>query len=155
MFYCTSFDHGRSFCLGTVPNGFRSIKVLTRMTHPKLLTAPKVPKKIKKKQKDEWNKLPDVSDNEDPALQPRSMFDDPKRLKAASTSAMKSRLRDRLMSRLRDRLIELLNFPVSPMYKLAIRYRFQYENDPTLLLIRHEVDDLWIECVAADQPLRD
>uniref|UniRef100_A0A915HK58 Uncharacterized protein n=1 Tax=Romanomermis culicivorax TaxID=13658 RepID=A0A915HK58_ROMCU len=50
---CTSSDHGRSFCLGTVPNGFRSIKVLTRTTHPKLLTAPKVPKKKKKKQKDE------------------------------------------------------------------------------------------------------
>uniref|UniRef100_A0A915IY74 Uncharacterized protein n=1 Tax=Romanomermis culicivorax TaxID=13658 RepID=A0A915IY74_ROMCU len=69
MYDCTSSDHGRSFCLGTVPNGFRSIKVLTRTTHPKLLTAPKVPKKKKKKQKDEWNKSLDVSDNEDPALQ--------------------------------------------------------------------------------------
>uniref|UniRef100_A0A915K0F0 Uncharacterized protein n=1 Tax=Romanomermis culicivorax TaxID=13658 RepID=A0A915K0F0_ROMCU len=37
---------------------------LTRTTHPKLLTAPKVPKKKKKKQKDEWNKSPDVSNDE-------------------------------------------------------------------------------------------
>uniref|UniRef100_A0A915J865 Uncharacterized protein n=1 Tax=Romanomermis culicivorax TaxID=13658 RepID=A0A915J865_ROMCU len=47
MFHCTSSDHGWSFCLGTVPNSFRSIKVLTRTTHAKLLTAPKVPKKKK------------------------------------------------------------------------------------------------------------
>uniref|UniRef100_A0A915IVT4 Uncharacterized protein n=1 Tax=Romanomermis culicivorax TaxID=13658 RepID=A0A915IVT4_ROMCU len=60
-----------------------------RTTHPKLLTAPKVPKKKKKKQKDEWNKLPDVSDDEDPALKPRWILDDPKRLQAAVTSAMK------------------------------------------------------------------
>uniref|UniRef100_A0A915LAW5 Uncharacterized protein n=1 Tax=Romanomermis culicivorax TaxID=13658 RepID=A0A915LAW5_ROMCU len=62
-----------------VPNGFHSVKVLTCTTHPKLLTASKVPKKKKKKQKDEWNKSPGVSDDEDPALQPRSMFHDPKR----------------------------------------------------------------------------
>uniref|UniRef100_A0A915KA94 Uncharacterized protein n=1 Tax=Romanomermis culicivorax TaxID=13658 RepID=A0A915KA94_ROMCU len=72
MYDCTSSDHGGSFCLGTVPNGFGSVKVLTHMTNPKLLTAPKVPKKKKKKQKDEWNKSPDVSDEEDPALQPQS-----------------------------------------------------------------------------------
>uniref|UniRef100_A0A915KP86 Uncharacterized protein n=1 Tax=Romanomermis culicivorax TaxID=13658 RepID=A0A915KP86_ROMCU len=81
-FDCTSYDLGRSFCLGMVPNSFRSVKVLTRTMHPKLLTAPKVPKKKKKKQKDEWNKSADVSNNEDPALQPRSIFDDPKRLQA-------------------------------------------------------------------------
>uniref|UniRef100_A0A915K5V3 Uncharacterized protein n=1 Tax=Romanomermis culicivorax TaxID=13658 RepID=A0A915K5V3_ROMCU len=37
-----------------VPNGFRSVKVLMRTMHPKLLTTLKVPKKKKKKQKDEW-----------------------------------------------------------------------------------------------------
>uniref|UniRef100_A0A915K6I4 Uncharacterized protein n=1 Tax=Romanomermis culicivorax TaxID=13658 RepID=A0A915K6I4_ROMCU len=68
-----------------VPNHFRDVKVLMQITHPKLLTAPKVPKKKKKKQKDEWNKLPDVSYDEDLALQPRSVFDDPKRLQAAVT----------------------------------------------------------------------
>uniref|UniRef100_A0A915KYJ6 Uncharacterized protein n=1 Tax=Romanomermis culicivorax TaxID=13658 RepID=A0A915KYJ6_ROMCU len=67
---CTSTDHGRSFCLGMVPNGFCNVKVLRRTTHPKLLIAPKVPKKKKKKQKDEWNKSPDISDDEDPALKP-------------------------------------------------------------------------------------
>uniref|UniRef100_A0A915L0X9 Uncharacterized protein n=1 Tax=Romanomermis culicivorax TaxID=13658 RepID=A0A915L0X9_ROMCU len=68
MYNCTSSDYSQSFCLGTVPKGFREVKVLTCMTHLKLLTAPKVPKKKKKKQKDEWNKSPDVSDDEDPAL---------------------------------------------------------------------------------------
>uniref|UniRef100_A0A915K5M7 DNA-directed DNA polymerase n=1 Tax=Romanomermis culicivorax TaxID=13658 RepID=A0A915K5M7_ROMCU len=112
MFDCTLSDHGWSFCLGTVPNGFGSLKVLRHTTHPKLLTTPKVPKKKKKKQKDEWNKSPDVSDDEDPALQPQLIFNDPKRLQAAVMSAMKSNLT--------DQLIELLIFPVSPMYKLAI-----------------------------------
>uniref|UniRef100_A0A915L6Y4 Uncharacterized protein n=1 Tax=Romanomermis culicivorax TaxID=13658 RepID=A0A915L6Y4_ROMCU len=130
-----------------VPNGFRSVKVLMRMTHPKLLSAPKVPKKKKKKQKDEWNKSPDVSDDEDPALQPRSLFDDPKCLQAAITSAMKSRLT--------DRLIELLNFPVSPLYKLAIRNHLQYKTDTMLPPIPQEVDEVWIDRLAADQPLRD
>uniref|UniRef100_A0A915IYN0 Uncharacterized protein n=1 Tax=Romanomermis culicivorax TaxID=13658 RepID=A0A915IYN0_ROMCU len=69
MYNCTSSDHGWSFCLGTVPNGFRKVKVLMHTTHPKLLTALKVPKK-KKKRKDEWNKSLDVSNDEDPALQP-------------------------------------------------------------------------------------
>uniref|UniRef100_A0A915KR08 Ribosome biogenesis protein NOP53 n=1 Tax=Romanomermis culicivorax TaxID=13658 RepID=A0A915KR08_ROMCU len=63
-----------------------------RTTHRKLLTTPKVPKK--KKQKDEWNKSVDISDDEDSALQPRSILDDRKRLQAAITSAMKSNLRD-------------------------------------------------------------
>uniref|UniRef100_A0A915ICX5 Uncharacterized protein n=1 Tax=Romanomermis culicivorax TaxID=13658 RepID=A0A915ICX5_ROMCU len=48
MYDCTSSNHGQSFCSGTMPNGFRSIKVLTCRTHPKLLTARKVPKKKKK-----------------------------------------------------------------------------------------------------------
>uniref|UniRef100_A0A915JF04 Ribosome biogenesis protein NOP53 n=1 Tax=Romanomermis culicivorax TaxID=13658 RepID=A0A915JF04_ROMCU len=77
------------------------------MTHPKLLTTRKVPKKKKKKQKDEWKKSLDISDDEDPALQPQSLFNDPKRLQAAVTSAMKSRLM--------DRFIKLLNFLVTPL----------------------------------------
>uniref|UniRef100_A0A915J9N7 Uncharacterized protein n=1 Tax=Romanomermis culicivorax TaxID=13658 RepID=A0A915J9N7_ROMCU len=144
MYDCTSSDHGRSFCLGTVPNGFHSVKVLMPTSHPKLLTAPKVPKKKKKKQRDEWNKSPDVSDDEDLALQLRSVFDDPKCLQAAVTTAMKSNLT--------NQIIELLNFPVSPMYKLAIRDRLQYD-DPVLPPIPHEVDDVWIERVATYQPL--
>uniref|UniRef100_A0A915KV79 Uncharacterized protein n=1 Tax=Romanomermis culicivorax TaxID=13658 RepID=A0A915KV79_ROMCU len=72
MYDCTSSNHGWSFCLGMVPNGFGDVNVLMRTTHPKLLTAPKVPKKKKKKQKDEWNKLMDVSNDQDPALQLRS-----------------------------------------------------------------------------------
>uniref|UniRef100_A0A915K647 Uncharacterized protein n=1 Tax=Romanomermis culicivorax TaxID=13658 RepID=A0A915K647_ROMCU len=96
MIDCTSSGHDLSFCLGMVPNHFGNIKVLTRTTYPKLLTTPKVPKK-KKKQKDKWNKSVDVSDDEDPALQPRSLFHDPKRLQAAITSAMKSRLTDGLI----------------------------------------------------------
>uniref|UniRef100_A0A915L8B0 Uncharacterized protein n=1 Tax=Romanomermis culicivorax TaxID=13658 RepID=A0A915L8B0_ROMCU len=90
--------------------------------HLKLLTASKVPKKKKKKQKDEWNKSPDVSDNEDPALQPRSIFDDRKGLEAAVTSAMKSNLM--------DQLIKLLNFLVSPMYKFSLRDCLQYKLIP-------------------------
>uniref|UniRef100_A0A915JRH3 Uncharacterized protein n=1 Tax=Romanomermis culicivorax TaxID=13658 RepID=A0A915JRH3_ROMCU len=146
MLDCTSSDHSRSFCLGTVPNGFPSPKVLMLTMHLKLLTAPKVPKKKKKKQKDEWNKSPDVSDDEDPAVHPQSLFDDWKRLQAAVTSAMKSRLM--------DGLIKLLNFPVSPIYKLAIRDRIQFDSDPALPLIPHKVNDVWIKCIAADQPPR-
>uniref|UniRef100_A0A915J0C6 Uncharacterized protein n=1 Tax=Romanomermis culicivorax TaxID=13658 RepID=A0A915J0C6_ROMCU len=83
MYNCTSSDHHQSFCLGTLPNGFQSVKVLMPMTHPKLLTAPNVPKKKKKKQKDEWNKSRDTSDDED------SVFHNPKRLQAAIAPAMK------------------------------------------------------------------
>uniref|UniRef100_A0A915J238 Uncharacterized protein n=1 Tax=Romanomermis culicivorax TaxID=13658 RepID=A0A915J238_ROMCU len=144
MYHCTSSDHGRSFCLGTVPNGFHNVKVLMPTTHPKLLTAPKVPKKKKKKQKDERNKSPDVSEDKDQALQPGLIFDDPKRLQADVTSAMKSNLM--------DRLIELLNFSVWFMYKLAIHDRLQYQTNPALPPIPHEVDDVWIEHVPADQP---
>uniref|UniRef100_A0A915KV93 Uncharacterized protein n=1 Tax=Romanomermis culicivorax TaxID=13658 RepID=A0A915KV93_ROMCU len=75
------------------------------------------------------------------------MFNDPKRLQPAVTSAMKSNLT--------DRLIELLNFPVSPMYRLVIPDRLQYETDPMLPPIPQEVDDMWIECVAANQLFRD
>uniref|UniRef100_A0A915I0J8 Uncharacterized protein n=1 Tax=Romanomermis culicivorax TaxID=13658 RepID=A0A915I0J8_ROMCU len=147
MFDCTSSDQGRSFCSGTVPNSFRNIKILRRTTHPKLLTAPKLPKKKKKKQKDEWNKSPDVSDDKDPSLQPKSLFEDPKCLQAAVTSAMKSRLT--------DRLIKLLNFPVWPMYKLAIGNRIQFDPNPALPPIPHKVEDVWTEHVTADQLLCD
>uniref|UniRef100_A0A915I4H3 Testicular haploid expressed protein n=1 Tax=Romanomermis culicivorax TaxID=13658 RepID=A0A915I4H3_ROMCU len=77
---------------GTQPKGFRDIKTLTHPMHPKVLTTPKVPKMKKKKQKDEWHKSPEVSNDEDPSLQPKSLYDDPKCLQAAVTSAMKSRL---------------------------------------------------------------
>uniref|UniRef100_A0A915HTY5 Uncharacterized protein n=1 Tax=Romanomermis culicivorax TaxID=13658 RepID=A0A915HTY5_ROMCU len=59
-----------------------------------------------------------------------------------------------MKSNLTDRIIELLNFPVSLMYKLAIRDPLQYD-DPALPPIPHEVDDVWIEPVAADQPLHE
>uniref|UniRef100_A0A915ISF7 Uncharacterized protein n=1 Tax=Romanomermis culicivorax TaxID=13658 RepID=A0A915ISF7_ROMCU len=62
------------------------------------------------------------------------MFEDPKRLQAAVTSAMKSGLT--------DRLIELLNFPVLPMYKLASHDGLQYETDHGLPPIPHEVEDV-------------
>uniref|UniRef100_A0A915HYT7 Autophagy protein 5 n=1 Tax=Romanomermis culicivorax TaxID=13658 RepID=A0A915HYT7_ROMCU len=144
MYDCASSDHGQSFCLGTQPNGFRQIKTLTHTTHPKILTALKVPKKIKK-QEDKWNKSPEVSDDEDPSLQVKSIFNDQKRLQAAITSAMKSRLM--------HGLIELLNFPVLPTYKLAIPDHIQFEADPFMLPISHEVYDVWIERVTADQLL--
>uniref|UniRef100_A0A915JR02 Uncharacterized protein n=1 Tax=Romanomermis culicivorax TaxID=13658 RepID=A0A915JR02_ROMCU len=75
------------------------------------------------------------------------MFDDPKRLQAAVISATKSDLS--------HRIIELLNFPVSPLYKLAIHDRLQYD-DPALPLIRHEVDDVdgdWFRWLTSFMPL--
>uniref|UniRef100_A0A915JAD6 Uncharacterized protein n=1 Tax=Romanomermis culicivorax TaxID=13658 RepID=A0A915JAD6_ROMCU len=57
-----------------------------------------------------------------------------------------------MKSNLTHRLINLLNFPVSPIYKLAIRDRMPY-SDPNLPPLSHEVEDLWTERVAADQPL--
>uniref|UniRef100_A0A915J0Z9 Uncharacterized protein n=1 Tax=Romanomermis culicivorax TaxID=13658 RepID=A0A915J0Z9_ROMCU len=60
MFHCISSDHGQSFCLGMQPNRFHDLKTLTLRTHPKVITALEVPKKKKKKQKDEWNKSPEV-----------------------------------------------------------------------------------------------
>uniref|UniRef100_A0A915ILW6 Uncharacterized protein n=1 Tax=Romanomermis culicivorax TaxID=13658 RepID=A0A915ILW6_ROMCU len=147
MFDCPSSDHGRSFCLGTQPNRLCDVKTLTHTTHPKVLTAPKVPRKKKKKQKDEWNKSPEVSDEEGQSLKPKSIFEDPKRLQAAITSAMKSGLM--------HQLIQLLNFPVSPMYKLAIRDCIEFKTDPQLPPIPHEGEDVWVEPVAADQLLHD
>uniref|UniRef100_A0A915JGT4 Uncharacterized protein n=1 Tax=Romanomermis culicivorax TaxID=13658 RepID=A0A915JGT4_ROMCU len=98
----------------------------------------------KKKQKNEWHKSPEVSNHEDPSLQPKSLYNDPKCLQAAVTSAMKSRLT--------HRLIKLLGFPNSPIYKLAIWDRIEFEKDPQ---IPHKVDNVWIECVAPNQPLHD
>uniref|UniRef100_A0A915J8K4 Uncharacterized protein n=1 Tax=Romanomermis culicivorax TaxID=13658 RepID=A0A915J8K4_ROMCU len=55
-----------------------------------------------------------------------------------------------------SRLLPLwLRSRVSPTYKLAIRNHLQFQTDPALPLIPHEVDDVWIKCVTADQPLRD
>uniref|UniRef100_A0A915IX78 Uncharacterized protein n=1 Tax=Romanomermis culicivorax TaxID=13658 RepID=A0A915IX78_ROMCU len=54
----------------------------------------------------------------------------PKCLQADITSAMKGRLM--------DRLIELLNFLVSPMYKLAIHDHIQFDPDLALPPIPHE-----------------
>uniref|UniRef100_A0A915L8Z8 Uncharacterized protein n=1 Tax=Romanomermis culicivorax TaxID=13658 RepID=A0A915L8Z8_ROMCU len=147
MFDCASSNHGRSFCLGTQPNCFPNFKPLRCMTHPKVLTTQKVPKKKKKKQKDEWNKSLEVSDDEDWSLQQKWMFDDLKRLQTAVTSAMKGRLM--------HGLIKLLNFLVLPMYKLAIHNPLQFECNWALPLIPHEVNDVWIECVTANQPLCD
>uniref|UniRef100_A0A915J6I1 Uncharacterized protein n=1 Tax=Romanomermis culicivorax TaxID=13658 RepID=A0A915J6I1_ROMCU len=144
MYHCTSSDHGQSFCLGTQPNSFRDMKTLTPTRHPKLLTALKVPKKKKKKQKDEWNQSPDISDDEDPSLQPKKLYDDAQCFQAAVASAMKSGLR--------HRLIELLEFPVSPIYKLAVCDRLDFENNTPLPM---EVNDVWTERLAADQPLGD
>uniref|UniRef100_A0A915I6B6 Uncharacterized protein n=1 Tax=Romanomermis culicivorax TaxID=13658 RepID=A0A915I6B6_ROMCU len=39
------------------------------------------------------------------------------------------------------------------MYKLAIRDCLQYETDTALPPIQHKVDDVWIQRVAANQPL--
>uniref|UniRef100_A0A915I6E7 Uncharacterized protein n=1 Tax=Romanomermis culicivorax TaxID=13658 RepID=A0A915I6E7_ROMCU len=113
--------------------------------HPKLLSTPKARKRKKKKQKDEWNKSLEVSDDEDPSLQPKSLFDDPKCLQAAITSAMKGGLT--------DRLIELLNFGVLLRYKLAMHDHIQFDSDPALPLIPHGVDDVWMDRIPADQPL--
>uniref|UniRef100_A0A915HK35 Uncharacterized protein n=1 Tax=Romanomermis culicivorax TaxID=13658 RepID=A0A915HK35_ROMCU len=87
-----------------------------------------------------------VSDDEDPALEPQSIFHHAKCLQAAVTSAVKSNLT--------DWIIELLNFPVSRMYKLAIQDRLQF-HDPALPPIPHEVDNIWVERIAANQPLRE
>uniref|UniRef100_A0A915K6W1 Uncharacterized protein n=1 Tax=Romanomermis culicivorax TaxID=13658 RepID=A0A915K6W1_ROMCU len=68
------------------------MKTLMRTMHPKLLTAPRVLKKKKKKQKDEWNKSPDMSDDKDPSLQSKKLYDDAQCLQAAVASPMKHQL---------------------------------------------------------------
>uniref|UniRef100_A0A915L8Q4 Uncharacterized protein n=1 Tax=Romanomermis culicivorax TaxID=13658 RepID=A0A915L8Q4_ROMCU len=68
------------WAFSTQPNGFRDLKTLMRTMHPKILTALKVRKKKNKKQKDEWNKSLEVSNDKDPLLQAKSLKDDTKRL---------------------------------------------------------------------------
>uniref|UniRef100_A0A915KR72 Uncharacterized protein n=1 Tax=Romanomermis culicivorax TaxID=13658 RepID=A0A915KR72_ROMCU len=60
-----------------------------------------------------------------------------------------------MKGRLMDQLIELLNFLVSPMYKLAIHDYIQFDPDLALPPIPHKVDDVWIEHLTADQLLHD
>uniref|UniRef100_A0A915HZH5 Uncharacterized protein n=1 Tax=Romanomermis culicivorax TaxID=13658 RepID=A0A915HZH5_ROMCU len=112
-------------------------------TQLKLLTIHKTLKK-KKKQKDEWDKSPEVSNDEDPLLQPKKVYDVSKRLHAAIASAMKSHL----MHRIND----LLGFPVSLIYKLEVVACLNSIKD---WLIPSEVDDVWVECMAPNQPLPD
>uniref|UniRef100_A0A915J0S0 Uncharacterized protein n=1 Tax=Romanomermis culicivorax TaxID=13658 RepID=A0A915J0S0_ROMCU len=112
------------------------------MTHLKLLTVPKTPKKKKKKQIDEWNKSPDVSDDEDPSLQPKKAYKIPKCVPAALASAMKSSLM--------QCLTDLFGFPMSLIYKLEVHPPMDTVNNPPLPT---NIDDVWIECMARDQPL--
>uniref|UniRef100_A0A915KYQ0 Uncharacterized protein n=1 Tax=Romanomermis culicivorax TaxID=13658 RepID=A0A915KYQ0_ROMCU len=53
-------------------------------TYLKLITKPKMHKKKEKK----WNILPEVSDNHDPALQLKNLWDDLKQFRAAVAMAM-------------------------------------------------------------------
>uniref|UniRef100_A0A915IIE9 Uncharacterized protein n=1 Tax=Romanomermis culicivorax TaxID=13658 RepID=A0A915IIE9_ROMCU len=55
-----------------------------------------------------------------------------------------------MKSCLTHRLIELLGFPISPIYKLAICNHIEFGNNPPLPT---KVGDVWFEHVAADQPL--
>uniref|UniRef100_A0A915IJX9 Uncharacterized protein n=1 Tax=Romanomermis culicivorax TaxID=13658 RepID=A0A915IJX9_ROMCU len=126
MLDCTSSDHGQSF----FRNGAQQFSKRQSIDAYNTPEAPHHPEKDK-----------------DLALQPRSMFDDPKRLQAAISSAMKNGLT--------NRLIEFLNFPVWPIYELAIRDRIQFDPNLALPPIPHQVDHLWIECIAPDQPLCD
>uniref|UniRef100_A0A915JW03 Uncharacterized protein n=1 Tax=Romanomermis culicivorax TaxID=13658 RepID=A0A915JW03_ROMCU len=101
-------------------------------------------KKKRKEQKDEWNKFGEVSDDEDPLLQPKSLFNDPKRPQAAVTWAIKGGPT--------DRLIKLLNFPVSPRYKSAIHDRIQFQTDWALPPISHQVDGDWFRRLTTCMP---
>uniref|UniRef100_A0A915I028 Uncharacterized protein n=1 Tax=Romanomermis culicivorax TaxID=13658 RepID=A0A915I028_ROMCU len=116
--------------------------MLTCTTDQKLLTILKIPKKKMEKQKDEWNKSPDVSDDEDPWLQSKKVYKNLKRLQAAIASAIKSGIM--------HHLTDLLSFPLSPIYKLEVHTHIDAVND---LLLPTDVNDFWIECVAPDQPL--
>uniref|UniRef100_A0A915KYQ8 Uncharacterized protein n=1 Tax=Romanomermis culicivorax TaxID=13658 RepID=A0A915KYQ8_ROMCU len=74
----------------------------------------------------------------------QKLYDNAKCLQAAVASAMKSGFT--------HQLIELLGFPVFPIYKLAAWDSLDFEND---MLLPTNVDDVCIEGVAADQPLPD
>uniref|UniRef100_A0A915LBD5 Uncharacterized protein n=1 Tax=Romanomermis culicivorax TaxID=13658 RepID=A0A915LBD5_ROMCU len=58
-----------------------------------------------------------------------------------------------MKSRLPEQVIELLNFPVPPMYKLAIRDRLQFKTDQALPLIPHKVGGDWFQCLTTCMPL--
>uniref|UniRef100_A0A915JP22 Uncharacterized protein n=1 Tax=Romanomermis culicivorax TaxID=13658 RepID=A0A915JP22_ROMCU len=49
-----------------------------------------MPKKKKKSQHDQWNTSPAISDDGDPTLLPKKLWDDPKQLQAAITTAMQT-----------------------------------------------------------------
>uniref|UniRef100_A0A915HY25 Uncharacterized protein n=1 Tax=Romanomermis culicivorax TaxID=13658 RepID=A0A915HY25_ROMCU len=99
------------------------------------------------RQKKNKDPIVKVSDEEDPSLQPKLIFDDPKRLQAGVISAIKRRIM--------HQLIELLNCPVSHTYKLAICDHIEFETDPLLPPIPQEVKDVWVERIAANQRLHD
>uniref|UniRef100_A0A915IB13 Uncharacterized protein n=1 Tax=Romanomermis culicivorax TaxID=13658 RepID=A0A915IB13_ROMCU len=46
MYDCTWADHGRSFCLGTVPNGFRNVKVMAHRLQYDDPTLPPIPHEV-------------------------------------------------------------------------------------------------------------
>uniref|UniRef100_A0A915JVT1 Uncharacterized protein n=1 Tax=Romanomermis culicivorax TaxID=13658 RepID=A0A915JVT1_ROMCU len=102
-------------------------------------------KKKKKKQKEQWNKLPDVFDDEDSSLKSKKVYEDPKRLQAAIASAMKNSLMQRLTN--------LLSFHMSLIYKLELRTPIEAINAPLLLADVHEVDGCWQQQLMATTPL--
>uniref|UniRef100_A0A915JZV6 Uncharacterized protein n=1 Tax=Romanomermis culicivorax TaxID=13658 RepID=A0A915JZV6_ROMCU len=116
--------------------------MLTRTTYPKLLTIPKTPKKKKKKQKNERNQSTTLSKDQDLSLLLKKVYDDPKRLQAAITSDMKRGLMTCINN--------LLDFPVSPIYKLEVHARLVAENH---LPVPTDVDNVWIEHLVLDQLL--
>uniref|UniRef100_A0A915HR86 Uncharacterized protein n=1 Tax=Romanomermis culicivorax TaxID=13658 RepID=A0A915HR86_ROMCU len=84
-----------------------------------------MPKKKKKKFKwHEWNQSPDVSNNKDPSLVPKKVYDDPKHLQAAVALAMKSSLMKHLHN--------LISLTVSLIYKLEVRIHLDKDNDMLL-----------------------
>uniref|UniRef100_A0A915IND0 Uncharacterized protein n=1 Tax=Romanomermis culicivorax TaxID=13658 RepID=A0A915IND0_ROMCU len=144
MYDCTLTDLGWSVCLGTQLNGFRDIKTLMRTIPLKLLTVLKMPKKKKKKQCNEWNQSSEISDEEDPSLLRKKIYDDPKCLQSAIALAMKSSHMTGLNN--------LLSFPVSPIFKLEVRTCLDAEKD---LPLPTNVHDVWIEQVVPYQPHHD
>uniref|UniRef100_A0A915IHL1 Uncharacterized protein n=1 Tax=Romanomermis culicivorax TaxID=13658 RepID=A0A915IHL1_ROMCU len=131
---CISSDHSQYFCLGTRPNGFPGHRKTHLHDSSKTFDHPE----NTKKQKDEWDKLPDISDNEDPSLKPRKVYKDPKRLQAAVPWAMKSSLMHCLTN--------LLSFPLSTIYKLEVRAYIDAVHNPPLTT---EVDGRWLQQLTA------
>uniref|UniRef100_A0A915IL59 Uncharacterized protein n=1 Tax=Romanomermis culicivorax TaxID=13658 RepID=A0A915IL59_ROMCU len=83
-----------------------------------------------------------IHDDEDPSLLTKKVYDDPKCLQAAITSAMKSGL----MTCLND----LLCFLLSPIYKLEVRAHLDAKND---LLQTTIVDSSWLNKLTVTMPL--